>query len=330
MTSLATNAACACAPILPVGFIRCAGRVIARAGPHVPKLGRLVRGNLIAAGIDRPDAVAAYFDQVGLHLACSAMVFKHQRRPERIMELAARHIVLDPSTAIIGEALAAGRGVIVAAAHTCNFLLTLARLNQQTPISVYLRWTADARRLRLKRIWCDAARLPLIIEQPMATDPTSRAAACVEALQRGAALVMTPDIAQKSDKGVPVELFDRRMYLPSGPASIAMLAEAPLIPLFGRIVNGRQVLYAETPIEVRARSRVEGGRKAGLAAAMRQWAAGFERFLRASPDAWFLWGDSRWTRVFQFTDERYVTRLEETDAAYRGAVPGSATRGMVR
>jgi len=275
-------------------------------GPHVPKLGSLVRRNLLAAGVTLPDAAAAYFDQVGLHLACSAMVFKHQRRPERVAELAARHIELDPSTAIISEALAAGRGAIVAAAHTCNFLLTLARLNQQTPISVYLRWTADARRLRLKRIWCDAARLPLIIEQPTASDPTSRAAACVEALQRGAALVMTPDIAQKSDKGVPVELLGRRMYLPSGPASIAMLADAPLIPLFGRIENGRQVLYAEAPIEVRAKSRAEGGRKAGLAAAMQQWAAGFERFLRASPDAWFLWGDSRWTRVFQGTDERYV------------------------
>lgn len=234
------------------------------------------------------------------------MVFKHQRRPGRVAELADRHIELDPSTAIIGEALAAGRGAIVAAAHTCNFLLTLARLNQQTSISVYLRWTADQRRLRLKRVWCDAARLPLIIEQPTAADPTSRAAACVEALRRGAALVMTPDIAQKSDKGVPVDLLGRRMYLPSGPASIAMLAEAPMIPLFGRIERGRQVLYADAPIEVRAMSRAEGGRKAGLAAAMQQWAVGFERFLRGSPDAWFLWGDSRWTRVFQGTDERYV------------------------
>lgn len=284
-------------------------RFMAIVGGRLPVLGAHVRANLRAAGLFTPDVHKAYFEQVGVHLANALRILKFQSRPERVSELARAQIAVDASITQLRDALAAGRGAIVAAPHVCNYVLTLVRLNQEIPITVYLRWSSDERKRELKHAWCRAAGLPVILEAPDAANPAARAAACVEALHYGAALVMTPDIAQKdSDKGVPVRLLGRKPCLPSGPASIAMLAEAPIVPVFGRLEGRRHVITVAPPIFVQSLSRAEGGRRMALHRAMQIWADGFAEFLAAFPQAWFLWADSRWTRVFG-GDIRYLGEL---------------------
>jgi predicted LPLAT superfamily acyltransferase len=116
---------------------------------------------------------------------------------------------------------------------------------------------------------------------------------------------MTPDIAQKDrDQGVDVRLLGHAAQLPSGPASIAMLAEAPIVPVFGRVSGKTHTIYSEAPLYVLPRTRAEGGRRAALRDVMQKWADLFSEFVRACPQAWFLWGDSRWTKVFR-GDPRY-------------------------
>lgn len=264
---------------------------------------------MISAGVYRDGLAEAYFSQIGRHFANAAHIFRLRNRPDKVAALTRSQIDIDASISHTRDALRMGKGAILAAPHVCNYLMTLARLGQELPICVYLRWSPDARRQEMKREWCAAAGLEVILEPASAADPTSRAAACVEALRNGKALVMTPDIAQKADKGLPVELLNRRVYLPSGPASIAMLAEAPIVPVFGKLEADKHVITAHPAIMVETSSRKRGGRKPALGAAMQRWSAGFEQFLKNHPAAWFLWGDSRWTKVFD-GNTRYVSQIE--------------------
>jgi lauroyl/myristoyl acyltransferase len=285
------------APWLAPGAINAIQWSLARLGPRMPVLGALVARNMKAAGVYTPAVLKSYFEQVALHLANGIRVFRSESSPSEVAELARRQIDVDDSIFNLRGVLADGKGAVVAPAHTCNYVLTLTRLHQEVPICVYLRWSSDQRKRELKHAWCRTAGLDVILEPEGEADPTSRAAKCVEALRAGTVLVMTPDIAQKAGKGVPVKLLDRTANLPSGPASIAMLAEAPFVPLFGRLEAGRQILQPRLPIDVRSLPRAAGGRKAALRRAMQTWTDQFEEFLRRSPAAWFLWGDSRWTRV---------------------------------
>jgi lauroyl/myristoyl acyltransferase len=259
----------------------------------------MVRANMQSAGVYSPRVVDEYYFQVARHLANAIRVFKNRRHPKTLQQLARDQVGLDASLDVLRFMKSQGRGALLAPAHAVNFLLTAARVNQEIPIRVFLRWSADQRRLRLKQHWCEACGLAVLLEPGGTVSATSRAEMCVDAIKGGEILLITPDVAQRRDEGVGVDLLGRTAYLPTGAAAIAMLAEAPMVPLFSRLEGTRQIMYATEPITVPMLSRNEGGRPAALKGAMQQWANGFEAYLRASPAAWFLWGDSRWTRVFR-------------------------------
>ena len=306
LTAKAMHLARGVAPILPGRLVDLAQWWMTRTGPTWPVLSRMVAANMRSAGVYDKPLFRAYFAQAALHFSNALRIFRLAHRPDAVADLARQQIDVDASLLHIREASKLGRGVIVAPAHVCNYLLTLARLNQEVPIRVYLRWSEDERKIEMKRAWCEATGLSVILEPASAADPTSRAAACVEALREGGVLVMTPDIAQKHGKGAPVRLLGREVYLPTGPASIAMLAGAPLVPVFGRLNGDRHVITASAPIVVESLSRAEGGRAESIRRAMQEWTDRFEQFLRTCPQAWFLWGDTRWTRVFRGDTEYCV------------------------
>lgn len=305
----------AVAPRLAPGAIDAIQRSVARLGPSVPILGAMVADNMKAAGVFTPEVVKGYFEQAALHLSNAIRIFRLGSNTAEVAALARRQVDLDDSISHLRQALASGRGAVVAPAHVCNYILTLARLHQETPVCVYLRWSSDRRKREMKQAWCRATGLPVILEPESEADPAGRAAMCIEALRRGTALVMTPDIAQKAGKGVPVRLLGRSANLPTGPASIAMLAETPLVPVFGRLASGKHFISAREPIEVRSLPRAEGGRKAAIQRAMQVWTDHFAEFLHRSPEAWFLWGDNRWTRVFA-GDEGYAGRFSDEAASH--------------
>lgn len=297
------------APWIPSPVIGLGQGFASWVGPHTPMIGRIVAANMRAAGVYSDAALRAYFDQVALHLANALRIFRLKGRPGAVDRLARDQINLDESIRSIKDLVMQGRGVLLAPAHTVNFVLTLARVNQEVPVRVFLRWSRDAGKLRLKREWCAAAGLGVILEPASSLSATSRAAICVEALRGGAVLAIAPDIAQKVGRGASVEVFGRRAWMPNGAAGIAQLAESPMIPLFGRLEDDRQLLYAAPPITVPRLRREAGGRKAALQQAMQNWATAFEAFVRHCPATWFLWGDNRWTRVFR-NDPKYTGPCE--------------------
>ncbi len=311
-TAGATSAACRAAPIVPGPVVDAFQWTLGRTGPMLPVMARLVATNMRAAGVYEPSVFRAYFRHVAAHLSNGIRLFGLKGDNDAVAAIARREADVDPTIRHIVSAAASGRGAIIAPAHACNFLISLARLRQEVPLCIYLRWSNDRRKLAMKRQWCEAVGLDVIIEPANATDPTSRAAACVEALKDGKLLAITPDIAQKSTEGTPVRWLGRGAFLPTGPAALAMLADVPMIPLFARYRGDVHVCYCEEPFEAETLSRDEGGRKEALRRAMQRWTDGFSRFVSDCPQAWFLWGDSRWTRVLR-GDPKYGGELSEKD-----------------
>ncbi|MBK8268819.1 MAG: hypothetical protein IPK83_11160 [Planctomycetes bacterium] len=163
----------------------------------------------------------------------------------------------------------------------------------------------------MKRAWCEAAGLDVIIEPRDAANPVGSAMICAEAIRSGKILAITPDLAQERGEGTPVKLLNRTAYLPTGPASLAMLCDAPFVPLFSRAEGSRQILYATEPLHVSNLPSAEGGRQEAVRRTMQAWADGFDRFVRATPQHWYLWADNRWARVFHGNEE-YTWAKEES------------------
>lgn len=254
-----------------------------------------------------------YFVRVAEHLAAAMHIFRYvPPAGERTAAMAAplarmvrEQIQLDESVQILQRAVAAGNGAIVVGCHITNFLLVLARLNEEIPLTVYLRHSRDPRRLAAKERWCRATGLQFIAEPASSTDPTRRAAAMAEALQSGRVLVITPDLPQKDASGVPVRFIDRRIWLPNGPAALSLLTGAPLVAAVARPAGSATCLVLEGPIGAEVTNKGRGWRQDAIAERMQWFADRFANYLRAYPSLWFLWGDNRWTRVFR-GDARYA------------------------
>lgn len=285
--------------VLPRSAVNFIEFFLRHASRTMPIVARMAADNMRRAGVYSRQAHAAYFSQIALHITNALRLFSSADQPMCVETLVRSQIDLDSSVARLKELMAEGRGVLLAPAHTSNYVLTLARLAHDVPVTIYLRWSKDRRKVELKYKWCKAAGLQVVLEPENAANPTSRAAACVEVLRSGALLAMTPDIAQKRDEGVPIQFLSHSAYLPTGPASIAMLAEAPFVPLFGRIRGKIQTLYITEPIRMEMLPRNEGGRQEAVRRAMQNWSDGFGAFLKNCPEAWFMWADNRWTRVFR-------------------------------
>jgi len=299
MIAQAKSAGLAAAPRLSASMVDRLERMLAKWGPRAPVLARQVLTNMQTTGVGGREHVEAHFQQMARHLSNALRIFRSGFSPEVVADLARRDIAIDETMEVVKSSIAEGRGAVIIPPHVCNFLLTAVRLNQEVPLSIYLRWSSDPRKRELKEAWCKASGLNAILEPANATDPSARAAACVEILRSGRALVMTPDIVQRAGRGTPVRLFGRIVDLPTGPASIAMLAESPLFSMFGRTKGGIHTMTFKPPRMIVSRSRAEGGRNAAVREAMQEWGDWFTEFLRADPATWFLWGDSRWTRFFR-------------------------------
>lgn len=322
------------APRLPRGALRVGDRAIAagfsRIGPWV--LGGLVRRQMQAAGVYATCAERRYFEQVGLHLASVLPVLKHglagvaggeltsaneHDTPEcapAIEDAARDRLTVDESIRHLHDAASAGRGAILAPAHVSQFLLGLARMGREAPLTVYLRYSKNDSARLAKQAWCRAAGLRVIAEASRVTDPGARAERLASALQSGQVLVITPDIPQRIGRGATVRLLGRRMQLASGIASLSLLTGAPIIPLTGRPLDTRRpgnrryvtcnVLHP--PLRVPELPRGRGRRREAVDALMQQWADHFAVFLQCHPHLWFPWIDTRWSRVWR-CDPKYAS-----------------------
>ena len=282
-----------------------ARRCLAHLGPLMPLAARTVRDNMRRAGVWRTGADSRWFEQVARHLAAAMYVFRHAHdavsngRPAPLAAMSRERVMVDDSISHLRDAVARGRGVILACPHTCQFLWALARLNQETPLAVYLRFSRHPHGRAAKEAWCRAAGLSMIAEPSRIADPTARAERLADALRGGRTLVITPDVAQRLDRGVRVRLLGRRVSMASGVAALAVLTGAPVVMGLSMPQGDRIRTAFYPPIEPADAPRRSGWRRAAMSDIQQRWTDHFSEFIRQYPEMWWMGLDSRWTRVFR-------------------------------
>jgi lauroyl/myristoyl acyltransferase len=307
VTARATDAAMLAAPRLSVSAVDRIGALLGDCGGHLPLVARQVADNLRALGVYTPEAQRAYFEQLGRHFAGALLALRGplDRHAADLGRVAAERVQLDESVGGLHTALAAGRGVILIGPHIANYLLNLARLAQELPLTVYLRYSRSARRRAAKERWYQASGVGWISEAADASGTLGRLGSMTAVLRSGRVLFITPDLPQPRDRGVPARFFGREIYLPAGVGLLALRSGAPLFLLLATADGPKQRLVFEGPYQDEA---ADQGREARVQARLQWFAAGLERFLRTQTSLWYLWGDKRWTRLLR-GDARYVGPL---------------------
>ncbi|MFH1758169.1 MAG: lysophospholipid acyltransferase family protein [Pseudomonadota bacterium] len=184
----------------------------------------------------------------------------------------------------IDQSLARGQGTIILTAHLGNWemggvFLTLLGydLNVITAPDVAVRLHNYRTRLR------QGQKIRVIT----LNDTLSSSLAVLKALKVNELVALLGD-RELLGKGIAVNFFGQRVYFPVGPALLAHLSGAPLIPTF--VLMGKDSKYlclAEPPLPLQR----TGNRDEDLAVNAQRIADVMEKFIRSYPDQWFTFYD---------------------------------------
>jgi len=184
----------------------------------------------------------------------------------------------------IDQAFSLGKGGLILTAHLGNWemggvFLTL----MDYPLNVITAQDVETRlhdyRTRLRQL----QKIKVIT----LNDTLSSSLAVLKALKANELVALLGD-RDLFDKGIPVQFFGKTVFFPFGPALLAHLSEAALIPTF--VLLGPKDKYlcrAEPPIELRR----TGNRDEDLAVNTQRIATLTEKFIRSYPDQWYTFYD---------------------------------------
>jgi Kdo2-lipid IVA lauroyltransferase/acyltransferase len=193
-------------------------------------------------------------------------------------------VELDPSIAILDEALARGRGAIVVTAHIGNWELLAARLRRRGHGGAVVGRerprdpTAD---------WLVRMRAAYGVTSLSQDSPPRRLLAV---LREGQTLGILADLEVRRLSGAFLPFFGRPAWTMTAPAALARAAHLPLLPARCTAVDGQRYrLVFDEPLEL---DRGLDRREATLELSGRL-AAVYERWVRANPEQW-AWHQPRW------------------------------------
>lgn len=286
-------------------------RGLRAAGPYAPGLAARVAANMRALGVYSPQRCRAHFAHLAAHFANAVRMLDDSadRQPRRRATIDTQ-VELDPSVAVVAKGERRG-GIIIAGPHTTSYVVSLARLSEVLPLTIYFRYPKRPQQRRVKERWCSAAGI-----EPMFEPATTgrRIARLADALAAGKTLYIPPDLPRKRDEGVAVRLRGREVWLPAGAGVLASRTKAPLYYLDAAMSAGRLRLRLLGP----APSAPTNDPRAAVAHYMQWLADQFGHFLADQAPLWYFWADKHWTRVLA-GDPRYGRVLTAADAG--GATP---------
>ena len=134
-----------------------------------------------------------------------------------------------------------------------------------------------------------------LISAPPGASKAQRLQVSVNALREGKMLFFTPDTPRKPDDGVPVKILGKTAHFPTGAFIMSMRTGAPVIPVWWHWKDGFYHVSYSQPIELER----GGGLRKKAEAAMKQWGADVDVFIRKHPDMWWNWLDKRWTKILR-------------------------------
>lgn len=189
------------------------------------------------------------------------------------------------------QALSRGRGAILLTAHFGNWEL----------IPLYLRGLGFeggvlARRLRYPEY--ESFLLSMRGEKGVPTFARGSLKEVAKVLRANQIIGMLPDQDMDSLDGVFVEFFGHPAYTPVGPAALAVMTGAPILPCFLVRDGASFRLVIEPPVEAPERA----DRAQTMTALTQAWSRVMESRIRRHPDQW-VWMHRRW-KTKPTTDNR--------------------------
>jgi lauroyl/myristoyl acyltransferase len=123
----------------------------------------------------------------------------------------------------LDQALQLGKGVVIATAHFGNWDLAGALVGRYYPLSGVTETFSDP---RLNDLLQNQRRDKGISVIPL----ESSARRILRVLQRNEAVALVADRPLSPQEGTPITFFGRTTYVPSGPATMAVMSGASIVP----------------------------------------------------------------------------------------------------
>jgi lauroyl/myristoyl acyltransferase len=244
---------------------------------------------MTAAGVYRPDledqALQRATEQLSFLMHVVRAGFPDSGVPERFR--------VDDSLHHLHQAYDGGKGVLVISPHLCCYPIMPRVLDDYVPCSIYLRRSPNPGKHAINMAMGRAGGGHLI-HPPANASSVEELMTTLRILRQGRALFITPDVPRKPNQGVPVTIFGRTVYLPTGVMIMAMRSGAPIvIATWHCLPDGIYHVHLHEPMDFSAR----GNRQARAAAGMRHFAQIMDDFLHIHPEMWWNWLDKRWSRI---------------------------------
>jgi len=250
---------------------------------------RLAR-NMKSAGVYASGLVDDHFERAVDQLIMLAHIFRAgfpaSGCPERF--------AFDESFKLLDQAYARGKGVINIAPHICGYPVYAALISRYLPSSIYLRHNKNSSKMWINNAIGSAGGGELVYPPEDATKATKLQVA-IDVLRQGKLLFITPDTPRKSYQGIPVTIFDKTVYFPTGVFVMSMRTGAPVVPVFWHWQDGVYHIRYDQPMELPRKGRIREQTKA----ATQKWADSVDSFLHEHPEMWWNWLDKRWTRIMR-------------------------------
>ena len=258
-----------------------------------PVRARLRRNLELALGEDafEPNVVDRYFDRMSHWASMMLGVYHRGLAGSGAMEF----IRFDDSVSHLDEAVKGGRGVVLAAPHFFLHEVCGGVIGTRHPLVAVVREQPVPSRQRRKEHWYRAVGMGTVW-RPRKSRVVADMRVCLGVLRQGGVLAIAPDLVVDSARGVPLQLFGRRVHLMPGAVAIAQLTGAPLVTLSPAWNgdDGLQMTFSE-PL----RDATDGSRKSRISQGMQMWCDLFAERIQCAPEDWLFWLDKRWSKVFR-------------------------------
>jgi len=213
-------------------------------------------------------------------------------------------VELNPSIAHLDEALALGRGAIVATAHIGDWELLAARLVRRghSGAVVGLRRANDP-----SAMWIENARARHGVRTiPQAASPRE----LLGVLAHGGVLGILCDLDARRLDAIELPFLGHPARTLTAPAALARASRAPIVPIrCVRRASARYELLCDEPLEF----EVAIGRERARRRLLESLNATYARWIRADPEQW-AWHQDRWkhgspgSASLQSADQEFAAR----------------------
>ena len=178
-----------------------------------------------------------------------------------------------------------------------------------------MRQNKDPHKMSLNQAIGKAGKGELIYA-PEGASKAQRLKVIIDAIKQGKMVFICADTPRKFDSGVPVKIFGRTAYFPSGVFTMSLRTGAPVVPVTWHWENGKYHIHYDNPIELPR----GGNLKIKAAEAIQNWAQTVDAFLHKHPEMWWNWLDKRWTYIIR-DDKRFminsIQRVNENAGGHR-------------